>query len=1130
MLPIVALAVIYVALLFTPIPLPFLREQVQGAVLSALPPSSRLALGDMALALEGGTWPVLRFSPVELTDVKSGAKVGMQALEVGFSPVRAIVGQPGVTVTMVAPRIQINQDLFGPHLANFEIETDPATGMPTVRVLEGEDVTPYVGIRSEGVDVQGQLPGGEPTVMRSDNDWLVYNLEAAQQGLATIVQQAQQGLFSRLVIRDGILEINDKLYQRFRPFYGIKLDLSPGADAGSVTGTFDAEFAGSTMHGTVERLLDADGSARLRADISNFDFASFVPFINDRDAIIAVEGAGAVSMDLAYAADTGELADGTFRVDMTGTELRIEKDLFPIATSIIKVNWAPQDSTFTMEDAQISVGQSSGHVSGVFALGLDALYGPTIRMRVDASDVSLRPYDMAAPEVPFTKMQFTGWSAPLYGAMGIDQFTAEKPGVRLATKGRADMLQAGLGFKMTVAGEGVSADDLKRLWPYFITRETRDWFVKNISQGTITRSTMKYDFPVGTLAGPGEQKPLPPNSISIEMVATGVKMQPVESMDPIAIDGETRLWVKDTKMTLAADGAKVATDAGDIAFANAAMVMGGDVTEDRLIEISGDVQGGIPAIAALVKKQQPGAVDSAKLPIDLDALGGNVALTLVSTVHLDNTGQMAGMDYAINGTIKDFGSTAPIETHKIADGQLSFVASQQGYRIAGQAKVDGLDADVVIEGGAADPAPSILISSTLDVKDLKSVGFDTTEFLSGKVKFVGKPMADGTIQLAVDIKDAGLNIKDLGISKPAGVPGILEAQVKQTGTLTELTRVNLEFGDVSLKGSLDYDLEDGLVSADFSEFALSKGDSSRVALTPIADGYQMKLTGQQFDLKPMLTRFFSLGEGSTGGPQATVFTKKLVLDVKLDRALGFYKSAAFNVDLGITIKGSDLQKVNLQAQLGNGKSISITTNPGPQGKIMSVAFNDLGALLRLVNVYPNLEGGEGSLVLQTVDAGKYDAGVLVLRNFAIADEAKVAEIVGSHDSSQQVLRNDNSLAFRSGRVEFIRRKDRVEVTDGVLTGDMVGGTMRGFIYTDKHQYDLTGTYVPLFGLNNVFQKLPVFGPLLGGREGEGLFGVTFAVKGPLDKPDFRINPMSALAPGLFRGLFEFRAKEQPRVE
>ncbi|MNL22238.1 hypothetical protein D3C87_1435730 [compost metagenome] len=69
--------------------------------------------------------------------------------------------------------------------------------------------------------------------------------------------------------------------------------------------------------------------------------------------------------------------------------------------------------------------------------------------------------------------------------------------------------------------------------------------------------------------------------------------------------------------------------------------------------------------------------------------------------------------------------------------------------------------------------------------------------------------------------------------------------------------------------------------------------------------------------------------------------------------------------------------------------------------------------------------------------------------------------------------------------------------------------------------------MPLFGLNNIFQKLPILGPLLGGRDGEGLVGVTFAVRGPLDKPQFLVNPLSLLAPGIFREMFEFRARELP---
>jgi hypothetical protein len=42
-----------------------------------------------------------------------------------------------------------------------------------------------------------------------------------------------------------------------------------------------------------------------------------------------------------------------------------------------------------------------------------------------------------------------------------------------------------------------------------------------------------------------------------------------------------------------------------------------------------------------------------------------------------------------------------------------------------------------------------------------------------------------------------------------------------------------------------------------------------------------------------------------------------------------------------------------------------------------------------------------------------------------------------------------------------------------------------------------------------------------GGEKEGLFGVTYEVVGKPGNPTLRINPISALAPGLLRKVFEF---------
>ena len=393
--------------------------------------------------------------------------------------------------------------------------------------------------------------------------------------------------------------------------------------------------------------------------------------------------------------------------------------------------------------------------------------------------------------------------------------------------------------------------------------------------------------------------------------------------------------------------------------------------------------------------------------------------------------------------------------------------------------------------------------------------------------FVAKPMPDNSIQMALDLKNAAVTIKDLGITKAAGVAGSAQAAIKQTGDRVDISQIEVAFGEVKLDGSVGFDVKKGLQSAEFSTFALSPDDDAQLSLSPVKGGYQVKLSGNQLDLKPMFKRFFSLGGDSTGGPQATAVKQTIVADIELKRALGFFKTTAFNVNLDLSLNGADLKNVNLQANLGGDRSVSVTTNASPDGKVMSVAFNDLGTVLRLLGVYPNVEGGEGSLVVATNDAQKIDSGQFVLRNFAFVNEANVAQILGNHRESQALIAKSNKLEFKSGEVEFVRRSDRVEITDAVLAGATVGGTARGFIYTDKRQYDIAGTYVPLFGLNNAFAKL--LGPFAG-RKNEGLFGVTFAIRGPLDKPEFKINPMSALVPGAFRRMFEYRAKEIPRVE
>jgi hypothetical protein len=89
--------------------------------------------------------------------------------------------------------------------------------------------------------------------------------------------------------------------------------------------------------------------------------------------------------------------------------------------------------------------------------------------------------------------------------------------------------------------------------------------------------------------------------------------------------------------------------------------------------------------------------------------------------------------------------------------------------------------------------------------------------------------------------------------------------------------------------------------------------------------------------------------------------------------------------------------------------------------------------------------------------------------------------------------------------------------EGVVRGPVLGGTIDGSVDYTRDEVHLRGTLVPLYGPNNLLGQL-----FLGGEK-EGLVGVTYEVVGRPGNPRLRINPISALAPGLLRKVFEFPA-------
>ncbi|MBJ6987036.1 hypothetical protein [Devosia sp. MC521] len=1113
--------ILYLVLLATPISLPLSGPAVRLFVQNAMGPDTDIEIGDMALGLENGVWPVIRFAPVRLTDRKSGTHIAVDAIEVGFSPARALFGQPGASIGIVGPDIEMVQDLHGPRLVELEFHGLSEDSLPTISVMEGADRFPAIEIDAEGV--QTEKSSAPP--MRSDNDWLIYNLEAAEAAISDLVEQTAQGRFSRLYIRGGEVAMLDPVNGLFRRLENVEVDIAPvPGNAQRTEGKISATIAGRKVHVALTRMLAEDGTRHLQADVTNIDYANILPVLDGQDALVALRGTGALSLDVTFTPDVGELIGGEFKLDLTGLDLKIGTDSYPIVSSIFDVVWKPSEGRFVLQEGTIQVGDTTASVYGVIALGLDKQFGSTTGIALSARNVFINPSDLPKMEQPFDRIDFYGWSAGLYGAVGIDQLTVSKGDGQLSLSGRADMLQSGTGIDLSLTGHDFSVEDMTRLWPYITAPEARDWVLQNVSAGQVLDTQMRFNFPVGTIGAPGGNAPLPEDSISVMLSGTGMVARPLPSMEPIHISGTSRISIDDAVVSYSGGLVSVATDVGSIEVINPGFVLDNSSPDQTVMELSGDVLGAIPSVVAFAKAHRPQILEQLQLPLDIETLSGEVDVNVVTTL-ITAPDKPEQVDYVINGGLSRFGSSRPVEGRVIRDAELQIAATQHAYRFNGSANIDGMPADILVEGTPTSE-PTLQVASTVSIDDIGKLGIDLSAFLEGTVRFIASPLSDGAIDLTVDLEGAGVNVRDLGIYKSIGRAGTLSAIVRLGSQGTRLENIVLAFDDVRLAGTLELDAQQALKSAEFGTFQLSKGDSASVRLTPLEDGFAVRVRGEQLDLKPVLGRFFSLEQGS-GGVEATQVSAPISMDIELDRAIGYYAVTAFNLDVDMLLRGSDLRGATLAAQFSEGNAISITTNPAPNGRTLTVAFNDAGTILRLLGIYSQLAGGSGSLVMTTDRQLDQEVGQLIMRNFAIVDEDKVVQVLGNHSDSRSAIATQNRLDFTASQVDFVRKRDRVEVGNAVLAGATVGGTMRGFIYTDRRQWDLTGTYVPLFGLNNVFQQLPIIGEFLGGREGEGLVGVTFAVNGALDSPNFVINPLSVLAPGFLREFFEFRSRELP---
>ncbi|MFD0463434.1 hypothetical protein ACFQY9_17885 [Microvirga aerilata] len=167
---------------------------------------------------------------------------------------------------------------------------------------------------------------------------------------------------------------------------------------------------------------------------------------------------------------------------------------------------------------------------------------------------------------------------------------------------------------------------------------------------------------------------------------------------------------------------------------------------------------------------------------------------------------------------------------------------------------------------------------------------------------------------------------------------------------------------------------------------------------------------------------------------------------------------------------------------------------------MIIQAEDAGALLRFTDIYKRMS--RGSLILQLATGGEPQAGHVVMQSFALVNEPALRRIIPTQTQiiagqdragNPQTVRVDvNEVHFTKARLEFARSAGRVDFKDAAIWGNQIGFTLGGFIDYARDRLDISGTFVPAYGLNNVFAQVPLFGPLLGEGRTRGCLRSTSA--------------------------------------
>jgi hypothetical protein len=657
---------------------------------------------------------------------------------------------------------------------------------------------------------------------------------------------------------------------------------------------------------------------------------------------------------------------------------------------------------------------------------------------------------------------------------------------------------------------------MKRLWPVTTAPKVRAWVEQHIEAGMVERLDISTNAPWSTLRSSGP--PVPDDGLLIQIAGHGAEIRPVEGL-PAIRDADVNVRVSGRTAVINVGRGNVEVSPGrKLSITNGVFEVPDTFPKAPPAKARFRVDGSVPAAAELLALER--LRDYSGAPLDPATSRGTITAQVALALPLKEDLAPGSSLYTINLDIANFAAERMVMGQKIEAALLKVSANNQGHWIRGDVKISGVPAALDYRK-PRDGDADVRIQATLDDGARSKFGFDLGGFVSGPVpiKLNGRVPAqegEGRFAIEADLTQAKIDNLLPGWSKAPGRSGRATFTLINKPTTCRFEDLVIEGSGASVKGTVEVDSSGEVLSANFPVFGLSDGDKTTLKAERTLDGtLRVTMRGDVYDGRGFVKTTMTGPAGSKPRPD-----KDVDLDVKIGTVAGFHGETLRGLDLRVSRRAGVITSLALNAKLGrNAPLVGDVRGRGNDGRqVVFIETSDAGAFFRFNDIYPKIVGGDMWFALdpQSADLAPQE-GILNIRDFAVRGEAALDRVAAP---PQQPGGPTPGVEFSRLRVDFTRSLGRFTVRDGLLKGPSIGGTVDGYIDYHRDDVRMRGTFVPLYGLNNMFGQIPIVGLFLGGSN-EGLLGVTYEVVGPPSAPVLRVNPISAVAPGLLRKFFEF---------